>query len=140
MRACVAQLDQLTKGYWTRRVLNNKLINFPQAKLAYKVLVFLSRKQLYEAVSRHVSSRLLLNCDCSRVYLLAKQYLVDINIAKLCLDAISLASAESRVVHKDTCRSGRAERSAPREARGTIASHDDGRATSLTYAVACWAC
>jgi hypothetical protein len=51
-----------------------------------------------------------------------------------------LASAESRVAHKDTCRSGRAERSAPREARGTIASHDDGGATSLTYTVGCWAC
>jgi hypothetical protein len=50
----------------------------------------LLRKQLCKAVSRHVSSRLLLNCDSSRVYLLAKPHLIDINIAKLCLDAICI--------------------------------------------------
>jgi hexokinase len=44
MRARAAQLIQLTKGYRIRRVLDNKVINVLQAKLAYKVLVFLSRK------------------------------------------------------------------------------------------------
>jgi hypothetical protein len=50
--------------------------------------MLLLRKQLYKAISRHLSSRLLLNSNSSRVYLLAKLYLVDINITKLCLDAI----------------------------------------------------
>jgi hypothetical protein len=65
-------------------------MNVLQAKLAYKVLVFLLRKQLCEAISRHLSSRLPLNSDSSRVYLLAKPHLMDINMAKLCLDAISV--------------------------------------------------
>jgi hypothetical protein len=43
-RARVAQLIQLTKGYRIRRVLNSKVVNVLQAKLAYEVLVFLSRK------------------------------------------------------------------------------------------------
>jgi hypothetical protein len=50
--------------------------------------MFLSRKQLCEAISRHISSRLPLNSDSPRVYLLAKPHLVDINMAKLRLDAI----------------------------------------------------
>jgi hypothetical protein len=53
--------------------------------------MFLLRKQLCKAVSRLLSSRLLLNCNSSRVYLLTKLHLVDINIAKLCLDAICVA-------------------------------------------------
>jgi hypothetical protein len=65
-------------------------VNIHQAKLAYKVLMFLSRKELCEAVSRHVSSRLPLNCDSSRIYFLAKSHLVDINMAKLRLDTISV--------------------------------------------------
>jgi hypothetical protein len=60
MRALAAQLVQLITRYWARRVLNNKIINILQTKLAYKVLMFLSWKQLCKAVSRHVSSRLLL--------------------------------------------------------------------------------
>jgi hypothetical protein len=44
MRARVTQLIQLTKGYRIRRVLNNKVMNVLQAKMAYEVLVFLSRK------------------------------------------------------------------------------------------------
>ena len=76
--------------YRIRRVLDYKVMNVLQAKLTYEVFVFLLRKQLCEAVSRHLSSRLLLNSDSSRVYLLAKLHLVDINIAKLCLDAISV--------------------------------------------------
>ena len=64
------------------------MTNVLQAKLAYKVLVFLSREQLCEAVSRHISRRLPLNSDSSTVYLLAKPHLVDVNVAKLCLDAI----------------------------------------------------
>jgi hypothetical protein len=50
--------------------------------------MLLSRKQLCEAISRHLSSRLPLNSDSSRVYLLAKPHLVDIDVTKLCLDAI----------------------------------------------------
>jgi hypothetical protein len=53
--------------------------------------MFLLRKQLRKAVSGHLSSRLLLNCNSSRVYLLTKLHLVDINIAKLRLDAIRVA-------------------------------------------------
>ena len=52
--------------------------------------MFLLRKQLCEAISRHLSSRLLPNSDSSTVYLLAELHLIDINIAKLCLDAISV--------------------------------------------------
>ena len=52
--------------------------------------MFLLRKQLCKAVSRHLSSRLPLNINSSRIYLLAELYLIDINIAKLCLDAISV--------------------------------------------------
>ena len=65
-------------------------MNVLQAKLAYEVLVFLLRKQLCEAISRHLSSRLLLNSDSSTVYLLAEPHLMDINMAKLRLDAISV--------------------------------------------------
>jgi hypothetical protein len=78
----------MINGYWARRVLNNQVRNVLQAKLAYEVLVLLSRKQLCEAISRHLSSRLPLNSNSSRVYLLAKPHLVDIDVAKLCLDAI----------------------------------------------------
>jgi hypothetical protein len=88
-RVC-AQLIQLTKGYRIRRDLDNMVMNVLQAKLAYEVLVFLSRKQFCEAVNRHFSSRLPLNSDSSREYLLAKPHLVDINMAKLRLDAISI--------------------------------------------------
>jgi hypothetical protein len=66
-------------------------MNVLQAKLAYEVLVFLSRKQLCEAVSRYLSSRLLLNSDPSRIHLLAEPYLMNINVAKLSLDSISVA-------------------------------------------------
>ena len=90
MCARAAQLIQLTKGYRIRRDLDNKVMNVLQAKLAYEVFVFLSRKQLCEAVSRHLSSRLPLNSDSSRFYLLAKPHLVDINMAKLRLNAISV--------------------------------------------------
>jgi hypothetical protein len=79
-RARAAQLIQLTKGYRIMRDLDNKVMNVLRAKLAYEVLVFLPRNQLCEAVSRHPSSRLPLNSDSSRVYLLAK----------LRLDAISV--------------------------------------------------
>jgi hypothetical protein len=65
-------------------------MNVLQAKLAYEVLMFLSRKQLCEAVSRHVCSRLPFDCNSSRIYLLAKPHLVDIHMAKLRLDAISV--------------------------------------------------
>jgi hypothetical protein len=53
--------------------------------------MFLLRKQLRKAVGGHLSSRLLLNRNSSRVYLLTKLHLVDINIAKLRLDAICVA-------------------------------------------------
>jgi hypothetical protein len=66
------------------------VVNVLQAKLAYEVLVFLSRKQLCEAISRHLSSGLPLNSDSSRVYLLAKPHLMDIDMAKLRLNAISV--------------------------------------------------
>ena len=44
MCAYTAQLVQLTKGYRARRVPNNKVTNVLQAKLTYKILMFLSRK------------------------------------------------------------------------------------------------
>jgi hypothetical protein len=66
-------------------------MNILQAKLAYKVLMFLLRKQLREAVGGHLSSRLPLDRDSSGVYLLTKPHLVDIDIAKLRLDAIRVA-------------------------------------------------
>jgi hypothetical protein len=53
--------------------------------------MFLSRKQLCKAVGGHLSSRLPLNCDSSGVYLLTKPHLVDIDMAKLRLDAICVA-------------------------------------------------
>ena len=65
-------------------------MNVLQAKLAYEVFVFLLRKQLCEAISRHLSSRLPLDIDFSRIYLLAEPHLIDIDIAKLRLDAISV--------------------------------------------------
>ena len=47
MRAArAAQLVQLTKGYRARRVLDDQVMNVLQAKLAYEVLMFLSRKEL----------------------------------------------------------------------------------------------
>jgi hypothetical protein len=70
-RVC-AQLIQLTQGYRIRRDLDNKVIDVLQAKLAYEVLKFLSRKQLCEAFSRPVSSRLPLDTDSASVYLVAK--------------------------------------------------------------------
>jgi hypothetical protein len=60
------------------------------AQLSDKVLVFLTRKQLCEAVGRHLSSRFPFDSDSSCVYLLAKPHLMNINMAKLCLDAISV--------------------------------------------------
>jgi hypothetical protein len=53
--------------------------------------VFLSWKQLREAVGRHVSSRLPFDSDSSSIYLLAKPHLIDIYMAKLRLDAIGVA-------------------------------------------------
>ena len=50
--------------------------------------MFSLRKQLCEAISRHLSSRVLLNSDSSRICLLAKPHIVDINIAKLRLDTV----------------------------------------------------
>jgi hypothetical protein len=38
------QLVQLAMEYRTKRVLDNKVMNVLQAKLAYKVLMFLLRK------------------------------------------------------------------------------------------------
>jgi hypothetical protein len=84
------QLIQLTKEYRRRRDLDNKVTNVLQVKLAYEVLVFLSRKQFSEAIGRHFSSRFPFNSESSCVYLLAKPHLMDINMAKLCLDAISV--------------------------------------------------
>jgi hypothetical protein len=90
-RERAAQLIQLTKGYRRRRHLDKKVMDVLQAKLTYEVLVFLSRKQLCEAVSRHLSSRLPLNSDSSRIHLLAEPHLMDINVTKLGLDPISVA-------------------------------------------------
>jgi hypothetical protein len=53
--------------------------------------VFLLREQLCEAVSRYIRSRLLLNSDPSRIHLLAEPHLMNINVAKLGLDSISVA-------------------------------------------------
>ena len=88
MHAHTAQLVQLAKGYRARRVPDDQVMNVLQAKLAYEVLMFLSRKQLCEAIRRHLSSRLPLDSDSSGIYLLAKPHLVDIDVAKLCLDTV----------------------------------------------------
>jgi hypothetical protein len=53
--------------------------------------MFLSWKQLREAVGRHVSGRLPFDSDSSRIYLLAKPHLMDIHMAKLRLEAIGVA-------------------------------------------------
>ena len=47
-------------------------------------------KQLCEAVSKHLSSRLPLNSNSSQVYLLAEPHLMDIDMARLRSDAISI--------------------------------------------------
>jgi hypothetical protein len=67
------------------------MMNVLQAKLAYEVLVFLSRKQLSEAVGRHLSSRLLFNSDSSSFHLLAEPHLMNVNVAKLRLNTICVA-------------------------------------------------
>jgi hypothetical protein len=66
-------------------------VNVLQAKLAYEVLVFLLRKQLCEAVSRHLSSRLPLNSDPFSFHLLAEPHLMNVDVTKLSLDLISVA-------------------------------------------------
>jgi hypothetical protein len=94
-RVRVVQLIQLTKGYSIRRDLNNKVIDVLQAMLAYEALVFLSRKKLCEAVSRHLSSGFPLDSDPSSFHLLAAPHLMDINVTKLGLDSISVASYQT---------------------------------------------
>jgi hypothetical protein len=69
--------------------------NILHAQLLDEVLVFLTRKQLRIAVCRHLSSRLPLDSDSSSVYLLAKPHLMDIDVAKLCLDAIDVALSKA---------------------------------------------
>jgi hypothetical protein len=82
---------RVTKRYKTRRVLNNKVMNVLQAKLAYEVFMLLSREQLCETISRHVGSRLPFNSNPSRAEFLTEPHLMDINMAKLGLDSISVA-------------------------------------------------
>jgi hypothetical protein len=53
--------------------------------------MFLTRKQLREAVGRRLSSRLPLDSDSSSVHLLAKPHLMDVDMAKLRLDAIGVS-------------------------------------------------
>jgi hypothetical protein len=67
------------------------MMNVLQTKLAYEVLVFLSRKQLSEAVGRHLSSRLPFNSDSSSFHLLAEPHLMNVNVAKLRLNTICVA-------------------------------------------------
>jgi hypothetical protein len=88
---CVAQLVQLPKWYKTRRVLANEVMNILQAKLAYEVLMLLSREQLCEIISRNVGSRLPFNSNPSRAEYLTEPHLMGINMAKLGLDSISIA-------------------------------------------------
>jgi hypothetical protein len=88
---CVAQLVQLPKWYKTRRVLANEVMNILQAKLAYEVLMLLSREQLCEIISRNVGSRLPFNSNPSRAEYLTEPHLMGINMAKLGLDSISVA-------------------------------------------------
>jgi hypothetical protein len=61
------------------------------AKLAYEVLVFLTREQLSKAVGRHLSSGFPFNSDPSSFHLLAEPHLMNINMTKLGLDSISVA-------------------------------------------------
>jgi hypothetical protein len=53
--------------------------------------VFLTREQLSKAVGRHLSSGFPLNSNPSSFHLLAEPHLININIAKLCLNAICVA-------------------------------------------------
>jgi hypothetical protein len=53
--------------------------------------VFLSRKQLCEAISRHFSSGFPFDSDSSSFQLLAEPHLMDINVTKLEFDLISVA-------------------------------------------------
>jgi hypothetical protein len=69
----------------------NKVANVLHAQLLDEILMFLTRKQFCKAVSKHLSSRLPLNSDSSSIYLLAKQNLTDVDMAKPCLDAINVA-------------------------------------------------
>jgi hypothetical protein len=89
--ACARHAATLADKGHRMRDLDNKVIDVPQAKLAYEVLVFLLRKQLCEAISRHRSSRLPFNSDSSSFYLLTEPHLMDINVTKLSLDSISVA-------------------------------------------------
>jgi hypothetical protein len=73
----------------------HEVTNVLHVQLLDEVVVFLTREQLCEAVSRHLSSRLPLDSDSSSVYLLAKPHLMDIDVVKLCLDAIDLALSET---------------------------------------------
>jgi hypothetical protein len=66
-------------------------MNILQAKLAYEVLMLLSREQLCEIISRNVGSRLPFNSNPSRAEYLTEPHLMGINMAKLGLDSISVA-------------------------------------------------
>jgi hypothetical protein len=57
--------------------------------------MLLTRKQLCEAVSRHLSSRLPFDSDSPSVYLLVKPHLMNIIVTKLCLDVIDVALSEA---------------------------------------------
>jgi hypothetical protein len=65
--------------------------NVLHAQLLNKVLMFLTRNRLCKAVSRHLSSRFPLDSDSSNIYLLAKPHLMDVDMAKLCLNVINIA-------------------------------------------------
>jgi hypothetical protein len=53
--------------------------------------VFLTREQLSKTIGRHLSSGFPLNSNPSSFHLLAELHLININMAKLCLNAICVA-------------------------------------------------
>jgi hypothetical protein len=57
--------------------------------------MLLMRKQLCEAVGTHLSSRLPFDSDSSSIYLLTKPHQMDIDVTKLCLDAVDCALSEA---------------------------------------------
>jgi hypothetical protein len=69
----------------------HKVTNVLHAQLLDEVVVFLTREQLCEVVSRHLSSRLPLNSDSSRIHFLAEPHLMDINMTKLGFNSTSVA-------------------------------------------------
>jgi hypothetical protein len=95
VRARAAQLVQLIIRYWTRRVLDDEILNVLQTKLAYEVVMFCQGSGFVKpsadksAVSFHSTATL------PHTTSLAKPHLVHINMAKLCLNTICVTLSKA---------------------------------------------